>query len=111
MVYGKPLPIERAVQYLRQGMKMIRFELMEDDGRATWLSVHFFPADTPVKLIWRPGLDWQSALDGIQASPSPWNETASLRFKYLAETARQIALEKGFEAAQQWMEEEQKRGE
>ena len=105
-----PLPTERAAQQLRQGMKMVRFEFMKDEGLAAWLSVRHFPADTPVRLIWQPELDWQPILDEIQVNPLPWDEAASLLYKQLTGKARRIALEKGFPAAQQWMMDEQKEG-
>ena len=108
--YRKPPPTKRAAQQLRQGMKLVRFVFMRDEGLEAWLSVHHFPTDTPVRLTWQSGLDWQPILDEIQANPLLWDEEASLRFKQLTSaTARRIALEKGFAAAQQWMEEEQKR--
>lgn len=105
-----PLPTDRAAQQLRQGMKMVRFEFMKDEGLSGWLSVRHFPADTPVRLIWQPGLDWQPILDEIQANPLPWDKEASSRYKQLTTAkARRVALEKGFPAAEQWMKEEQNR--
>ena len=111
LVNHVPLPTDRAAQWLHQGMKMVRFEFMKDEGLEAWLSVYHFPAETPVRLIWQPGLDWQLILDEIQANPLPWDKEASLRYKQLTTAkARRIALEKGFLAAEQWMTEEQNRG-
>jgi hypothetical protein len=54
---GERLPYEQAFIHLRRGMKMIRFEVLIGSVES-WLEEHFFPADTPVRLVREPGLNW-----------------------------------------------------
>jgi hypothetical protein len=101
--YGEPLPFEQACTYLRRGMKMIRFEALISNVES-WLEGHFFPADTPVRLVWEPGLDWQSVVDEIEAHPITWNAALEERHKYLQETASQLAEAQGKLAAMEWLQ-------
>lgn len=70
MMRGRPTPPERAVVHLRRGMQMIR--IMPAQGSlAEWEDQPLLLTTFP-RLIWKPGGDWISALDEIEASPLPW---------------------------------------
>jgi hypothetical protein len=102
--YGKPLPHERAIKYLRKGMQMIRFEILPADTRIElWLQDHAFDVRTPFKLIWKRGLDWKSALQKIETQPLQWNPAAEQWNKYVQETGKRIKEEKGERAAAEWI--------
>ncbi len=66
--YGKPLPHEQAVKHLRRGMKWIRIETLTG-SLEDWLWDHLFPPDTPVRLVWEPGLEWRQVVDEIESHP------------------------------------------
>ena len=100
--YGKPLPHDQAVKYLRQGMKMIRIEFLDEEIKE-WLKGHLFSPDTPVRLVWEPGLDWRPIIDEIEVNPLVWDAALEKRNKELQETARQIAQEQGMLAAEEWL--------
>lgn len=100
--YGKPLPPDQASSYLRQGMKMIRIHDLLGSVEA-WLSARLFPPDTPVRLIWEPGFDWQQAMAELDAKPLKWDPEAEARHKAIQETARRIAEEEGIHAARKWL--------
>jgi hypothetical protein len=102
LFYGKPLPYEQAFQHLRRGMKMIRFISLLGSVES-WLQGRLFPPDTPVRLIWEPGLDWQAVVDEIEANPLAWDPVVEKRHKYLQETAEQILKSKGHKAATEWL--------
>ncbi len=103
--YGKPLPHERAVSYLRKGMQMIRFELLPADGSLElWLQDHAFDAQTPFKLIWERGLDWKRALREVETQPVEWRPPTEQWNKYVQETAKRIKDEKGERAAREWIQ-------
>ncbi len=99
--YGKSLPHDQAITHLRRGMKWIRIEPLIGSVEG-WLKTHLFPPDTPVRVVWEPGLDWRQVVDEIEAHPASWDSVLEQRFKYLQETARQIAQDQGREAAMEW---------
>ena len=101
--YGKPLPHEQAVTHLRRGMKMIRVEFLIEDSVEDWLQTRSFLPDTPVRLVWEPGLDWRQVVDEIESHPAPWDPALEKRQKYLQETVKQIIRERGTEAAREWL--------
>jgi hypothetical protein len=102
--YGKPLPHERAVTFLRKGMQMLRFEILPADSHVElWLQDHAFAPQTPFKLIWEQGLDWKRALQEIETHPLEWNSATEQWNKYVQETAKRIREEKGERAAVEWM--------
>lgn len=105
MSYGKPLPHPRAMMHLRKGMQMIHIELLYA-GRSVelWLQEHAFDPDTPVKLIWERGFDWQNALREVETKPVDWNPEIEQRNKHMQETARRIREEQGDFAAEEWPE-------
>ena len=71
IVYGRPSPFDRASTHLRQGMKMIRLYAADDEiGR--WNQLLLFPDADGLRLIWKPGLDWRTIVDEIEAHPKPW---------------------------------------
>jgi hypothetical protein len=105
MSYGEPLPYEQAFQHLRQGMKMIRFITLLGSVES-WLEGRLFSLNTPVRLIWEPGLDWQPVVDEIEAEPLAWDPDLEKRQKYLQETAAQILKSKGHKAAMEWLREQ-----
>jgi hypothetical protein len=102
MTYGKPLPHEQAFKHLRRGMKMIRIASLSGNVE-TWLEDHFFSPDTPVRLVWEPGLDWRGIVDEIEAHPAAWDPDLEKRHKYLQETAMQIERDEGMLAAREWL--------
>ena len=69
---GERIPIEQAVKRLRKGMKMIWISPI-DDPIEKWLASHCLPPDTPVRLVWEPGLDWRQVVDDIASNPLPWD--------------------------------------
>jgi hypothetical protein len=103
LAYGKPLPYEQAITQLRRGMQMIRVGVLTDDIKE-WLQVRHFSPDTPVKLVWEPGLEWQQVVDELEAHPvAVWNPVAEDHHEQIQETFRQIAKEQGRWAAEEWL--------
>jgi len=100
--YGKPLPHAQAVKHLRRGMKMIRIELLHGSVE-DWLEQHGFPSDTPVRLLWEPGLRWQPVVDEIESSPTPWDPDQEKDHKHMQDTLRQLVEEQGIEAVTEWL--------
>lgn len=90
--YGKPLPHEQAATHLRRGIQMIRIEFLLGDPEA-WLAEHCFPPDTPLELVWEPGLAWSQIVDRIESQPLPWDPAAEAQCKRLQEIYRQIVEE------------------
>ena len=70
--YRKPLPHDQAIKRMRAGMKMVRIDLILDSLEG-WLASSCFPADTPIRLVWKPGLDWRKVVDDVEVNPLPWN--------------------------------------
>ncbi|MCG2770416.1 MAG: hypothetical protein ABIK79_05775 [Chloroflexota bacterium] len=99
--YGKPLPHDQAVKHLRRGMKMIRIELLVGNVE-DWLEEHGFPPDTPMRLVWEPGLKWQHEVDEIESCPAPWDSDQEKHHKYLQGNFTQLVEEQGLEAARGW---------
>ena len=99
--YGKPLPHQQAVTHLRRGMKMIRVEFIVTDVEG-WLGDRFFPPDTPVRVVWEPGLHWRPVVDEIESHPAPWDPELERQYKYLQDTAWQMLQDQGREAAGEW---------
>jgi hypothetical protein len=103
--YGKPLPYEKAIIHLRRRMKMIRIELIEGLSLKRWRFVHGFLPNTPIKLVWEPGLDWPPIIDDLEANPLPWQPEVEERNKQIQETLRHILETQGELAATQWLKE------
>ena len=82
-------------------MKMIRVEFLVSSVE-DWLRDRFFPPDTPVRLVWEPGLDWRQVVDEIESHPTAWDPALEKRHKYLQETAKQIIQDQGIPAAREW---------
>lgn len=99
--YGKPLPHEQAITHLRRGMKWVRIEALSG-SLENWLRDHVFPLDTPVRVVWEPGLDWQQVVGEIEFQPARWGPALEHRFKHLQETFRQIAQDQEMDAAREW---------
>ena len=99
--YGKSLPHEQAITHLRRGMKWVRIESLVG-SLEDWLHDHLFSPNTPIRVVWEPGLDWRQVVDEIESHPAPWDPALEQRFKYLQETFEQIAQEQGREAAREW---------
>ncbi len=104
MTYGKPLPHNKAIPYLREGMPKVRIELLAADGSLQqWICSHEFERETPFKLIWERGFDWETALREAETKPAEWRIEVEQRNKYLQERARPIRDEQGLSAAKEWM--------
>ncbi|MBU0490435.1 MAG: hypothetical protein KKB13_01170 [Chloroflexi bacterium] len=103
---GEPLPMEQAVRHLRRGMKWIRIEYLVGNSLEEWLAIHLFAPDTPVRLVWEPGLDWPAVVDEIEAQPAPWDPTAEEHRKEFQQTAQRILREQGLKAAMAWAAEQ-----
>lgn len=71
LAYGLPTPFDRASTHLRRGMKMVRLHEAEDSLHNCWI-LYLFPDGEGLRLIWKPGLDWRTILDEIEAHPLPW---------------------------------------
>jgi len=103
--YGKPLPHEKAIKYLRKGMQMIRIGILSaGSSLEIWLHDHAFDPQTPFKLIWEPGLNWKSAIQEVEMQPAAWYPEIERRNKYIQETARRIKEEQGEAAAMEWIQ-------
>jgi predicted nucleotidyltransferase len=106
LAYGKPLSHDRAVTQLRRGMKMIRVEFLTSTLEG-WLKTHTFSPDTPIRMVWEPGLAWQEVVDEIEAHAiASWNLAAEERHKQVQETFQRIVKERGLLAAEEWLEEQ-----
>jgi hypothetical protein len=103
LTYGKPLPHEQAVKYLRRGMQMIRVEFLTGNLE-DWLADHCFSSDTPLEPVWEPGLAWPQIVDRIESHPLPWDPVAEEQYERVQETYRRIAKERGTRAAREWLE-------
>ncbi len=109
--YGKPLPHEQAMKQLRRGMHMIRFEVLIDHDVGEWLEMCSFASDTPVRLVWEEGLDWQPIVDELEAHPvAVWDPDKDAEYKEERETLQRIIEEEGGPAAWEWRK-RQKQGE
>jgi hypothetical protein len=102
LAYGKPLPHEQAVKYLRRGMQMIRVEFLTGNLE-DWLADHCFSSDTPLELVWEPGLAWPQIVDRIEFEPISWDPVAEEQYERVQETYRRIAKEQGTRAAREWL--------
>jgi predicted nucleotidyltransferase len=102
LAYGKPLPREQAVKYLRRGMQMIRVEFLAGNLE-DWLADHCFSFDTPLELVWEPGLAWPQIVDRIESEPISWDPVAEEQYERVQETYRRIAKEQGIRAAREWL--------
>ena len=71
IVYGRPSPFDRASTHLRRGIKMIRLYAADDEiGR--WNQLLLFPDADGLRLVWKPGLNWRTIVNKIEAHPKPW---------------------------------------
>jgi hypothetical protein len=104
--YGQPLPIQQAIQHLRRGMKWIRIEQFVDSSLAIWLADRLFAPDTPVRVVWEPGLDWRAVVAEIETQPAPWDPVAAQRRKEFQQTAQRLLRERGRRAALAWAKEQ-----
>ena len=61
------------------GMKMVRMADIElgKGEPGWWFASHGLSESTPYYLIWQQGIDWQSVLQAIQASPLSYQPAAS----------------------------------
>lgn len=100
--YGEPLPHEQAVTHLRRGMQMIRLEFLAGNLE-DWLADHCFSPDTPLELVWEPGLAWPEIVDRIESEPLPWDPVAEEQYEHVEENYRRIAKDQGTRAAQEWL--------
>jgi hypothetical protein len=102
LAYGKPLPYEQAITQLRRGMQMIRVGLLTDPIEE-WVQGRHFSPDTPIRLVWEPGLEWQPIVDELEAhAVAAWDPVAEERHEQIQETFRKIAEEQGRRAAEEW---------
>jgi predicted nucleotidyltransferase len=65
--------------------------------------VHRFSSDTPLELVWEPGLAWPQIVDRIESEPISWDPVAEEQYERVQETYRQIAKEQGTRAAREWL--------
>lgn len=62
--------------------------------------------DIHPRLIWEPGLDWQSIVDELEEHPISWDEEKEVFYKQLKEHAVEMAKKKGVRVAQNWEKEQ-----
>lgn len=103
--YGKPLPQDQAVEYLRQGMKYVRVEFLLGNIE-DWLSEHRFSPAIPMRVVWEPGLEWRQIIDEIESHPISWDPDVEKHHKYIQEAFNQISQEQGVMVAREWLREQ-----
>lgn len=107
LTYGKPLPYQRAFTFLRNRMKMIRFESMSPTTDvAGWLADHMFLPETPARLVWEPQHDWQDTIAEIANQSLPWDPDLERQNKFMQERLKKIVEDEGVDAAAVWIKEE-----
>ena len=104
-MYHEPLPIDQAVTHLRRRMQMLRFECKIYNVEQ-WQSHFVMAEDIHPRLIWEPGLDWQSIVDELEEHPISWDEEKEVFYKQLKEHAVEMAKKKGVRVAQNWEKEQ-----
>jgi len=104
MMYGRPLPPERAVIELRRGMKKVDISFLSGTVSA-WLENHFFPPDTAIRLFWEKGRDWTAVIDEIEHCPLPWDQEKENLYHFQQDELQRIINEQGKEAGIKWIKE------
>jgi hypothetical protein len=77
LTYGERTLEMKTLASFATGTKMVRL-MPEFWGETfdTWLENHDMPADTPRRLLWKPGMDWKSVIEEVRIHPLPYDAEA-----------------------------------
>jgi hypothetical protein len=100
---NKPLLIDRAIRYLRRGLRGMRIEPMgSDENLRSWFGEHLFEPNTRTQLAWRPRRDWRRVLERVHRHPNKWDAKRSRRDKAFQAQVKVMIEKTGTVEATKW---------